>query len=121
MLRYKYSLLFILLVATALATSLFGDVFDTTTPPDTDPTTVPFDATLSPLLTGRPQNINRMSQRQWAKLPGISKAKAKLIVDERRRNGPFQDFAALSTRVTGIGPRTVEKIKRWLVDPKENN
>jgi competence protein ComEA len=41
---------------------------------------------------------------------GLGPSKAKAILLERKKNGPFKDSADLHTRVKGIGEKTVERL-----------
>jgi hypothetical protein len=47
-------------------------------------------------------------------LPGIGPVLAQRILAERVR-GPFQSLEDLAERVRGIGPRTVERLRPWVV------
>jgi competence protein ComEA len=42
---------------------------------------------------------------------GIGPAKAKAILDERQAHGPFKDAGDLSTRVKGMGGKTVQRLE----------
>ena len=64
--------------------------------------------------TGRLVMLRTATAEQLAQLPGIGPARAKAIVDERRRNGPYKSVDGL-TRVSGIGPATIERIRRFVV------
>lgn len=55
-------------------------------------------------------NINRASAAQLEQLPGIGPAKARAIIEDRDRNGPFRKVEEL-TRVKGIGDKLLEKVK----------
>ncbi|MDN5359723.1 MAG: competence protein ComEA [Thermotogaceae bacterium] len=55
-------------------------------------------------------NINRASQLQLEKLPGIGPVKARSIVEYRELNGDFNDLPDLIL-VKGIGEKTFEQIK----------
>lgn len=55
-------------------------------------------------------NINRASQLQLEKLPGIGPVKARNIVEYRELNGDFNDLPDLIL-VKGIGEKTFEQIK----------
>ena len=61
----------------------------------------------------RPETIDvntaSVDELQW--LPGIVEARARAIVDDRERNGPFASCAEL-VRVPGIGPATVANLDR---------
>jgi competence protein ComEA len=59
-------------------------------------------------------DINRASAEELETLPGIGMAKAKLIVDDREKNGPFHSADDL-LRVKGIGPKLLEKMKPSIV------
>lgn len=47
-------------------------------------------------------------------MPGVGPAKAKAIVDDRERNGPFASVEDVE-RVKGIGPKLLEKWKNLVV------
>ncbi|MDD5175669.1 MAG: ComEA family DNA-binding protein [Sterolibacterium sp.] len=55
-------------------------------------------------------NINSASEAELEKLPGIGPVKAKAIVEERSKNGPFTSVEDVK-RVKGIGNATLEKLK----------
>lgn len=55
-------------------------------------------------------NINTASEAELDKLPGIGAVKAKAIVEERKKNGPFKSIEDIK-RVKGIGDATLEKLK----------
>jgi len=59
-------------------------------------------------------NINSASQKQLEELPGVGPAKAKAIIDYRKKNGAFKATEDLK-KVDGIGDATYEKIKGELV------
>lgn len=59
-------------------------------------------------------NINLAGVEELDSLPGIGPAKARAIVEDRSRNGRFQTVEEL-TRVKGIGPKMLEKIKNSIV------
>jgi competence protein ComEA len=59
-------------------------------------------------------NINSASEKQLAELDGIGPAKAKAIIDYRKKNGPFKSTEDLK-KVNGIGDATFDKIKGDLV------
>jgi len=54
--------------------------------------------------------LNTASARQLARLPGIGPARAKAIVEDRQRHGPYRRLDEL-TRVQGIGQATVERLR----------
>lgn len=72
----------------------------------------PIDAALG--VEGPPgMNVNRASAAQLQRLPGIGPVLAGRIVEYRSRIGGFDRVAALRG-VSGIGPRTLERIRSHL-------
>jgi competence protein ComEA len=64
---------------------------------------------LAPLVQAEPLDINTATEEQFDEvLVGVGKSKAKAIVADREKNGPFKSVDDLA-RVKGIGPATVEK------------
>lgn len=61
-------------------------------------------------------DINRSSWVDWIQLEGIGPALANRIVADRSVNGPFRSIDDL-TRVPGIGPATLARIRPWLTMP----
>jgi competence protein ComEA len=55
-------------------------------------------------------DINTASEAELDKLPGIGPVKAKAIVAERQKNGPFKSVDDLK-RVKGIGDKVFDKLK----------
>ncbi|RYL91612.1 competence protein ComEA [Sporolactobacillus sp. THM7-4] len=55
-------------------------------------------------------NINTADEQELQNLPGIGPAKAKAIFHYREEHGPFKTVDEL-TNVTGIGEKSLEKIK----------
>ncbi|MCX7169124.1 MAG: ComEA family DNA-binding protein [Proteobacteria bacterium] len=55
-------------------------------------------------------NINTAAEAELDKLPGVGPAKAKAIVEDRKKNGPFKTVDDLK-RVKGIGDKNFEKLK----------
>ena len=60
-------------------------------------------------------DVNTASWRRIALVPGIGEKRAKQIVEERETNGPFNTLDDLATRIRGIGPATVEKLRDFMV------
>jgi competence protein ComEA len=60
--------------------------------------------------------INTASEQEILQLPGIGKTKAQAIIAYRQEHGPFQRVEDL-LNVTGIGEKTLEKIKEHIVVP----
>jgi competence protein ComEA len=63
-------------------------------------------------------DINRADWPEWSVLPGIGEMLAKRIVQSRQLNGPFRSHDDLQ-RVHGIGPKTVERIREYLLPMEE--
>ncbi|HSN76403.1 MAG TPA: helix-hairpin-helix domain-containing protein [Anaerolineae bacterium] len=55
-------------------------------------------------------NLNSASAQELEALPAIGPVTAQAIVDYRTANGPFQSVEEI-TKVKGIGPATLEKLK----------
>lgn len=56
-------------------------------------------------------NINTATQGELETLQGIGPAKAKAIVDYRKKNGPFKSPGDLE-KVNGIGPATMKQLRK---------
>ena len=61
-------------------------------------------------LVGWPIPLNRATSGDLQALPGIGPARARAIVTERERRGPFDPLDEL-VRVPGIGPATVARLR----------
>jgi competence protein ComEA len=59
-------------------------------------------------------DINRAEWTEWSVLPGIGEMLAKRIVRARHDHGPFRSHQEL-LRVQGIGPRTLDRIRPYLL------
>ncbi len=59
-------------------------------------------------------NINSATAQQLQELPSIGEARARDIVDYRKRHGPFKSVDELSN-IAGIGPSTVERLRERVV------
>ena len=59
-------------------------------------------------------DINKAEWPEFAELPDIGETLAQRIVDSRKAAGAFRDHDDLR-RVRGIGPRTLEKMKPFLL------
>ncbi|MCA9060338.1 MAG: helix-hairpin-helix domain-containing protein [Planctomycetaceae bacterium] len=58
-------------------------------------------------------DINTATWVDWIQLEGIGQTLAHRIVADRKINGPFQSVDELQ-RVSGIGPKTLERLRPWL-------
>lgn len=66
-------------------------------------------------------NINRAELVEWMQLGGIGETLATRILEDRHQNGPFLSIDDLQ-RVKGIGPKTIEKLRPWLmIDTNPND
>ena len=54
--------------------------------------------------------VNSADQTALESVRGLGPSKAKAILSEREKNGPFKDANDLHTRVKGIGEKTVERM-----------
>lgn len=59
-------------------------------------------------------DVNQADWSELAQLPGIGETLAKRMVQSRDMQGPFLDHSDLQ-RVKGIGPRTVESLRGYLL------
>ncbi len=66
-----------------------------------------------PLADGETIDPNVASAEELDRLPGVGAAKALRIVQEREENGPYAGVEDLA-RVTGLGPKSVERLKPYL-------
>ncbi|MCK6504380.1 helix-hairpin-helix domain-containing protein [Myxococcota bacterium] len=66
------------------------------------------------LVIGLPVDVNTASAVALEAIPGVGAARARAIVDERARGGPYRDVEDLD-RVPGIGPATVEALRPFVV------
>jgi competence protein ComEA len=63
-------------------------------------------------------DINRADVPELIQLPGIGEVLASRIVASRETSGPFADLADLR-RVRGIGPKTFERLRPYLLPMPE--
>ncbi|CAH1045260.1 ComEA family DNA-binding protein [Halomonas sp. TD01] len=57
-----------------------------------------------------PINVNTANAELLAELPGVGPSRAAAIIEERENNGAFANVDDL-TRVSGIGPATVDRMR----------
>ncbi len=57
-----------------------------------------------------PINVNSADPELLDELPGIGPSRAEAIIEERDTNGDFENADDL-TRVSGIGPATVDRMR----------
>lgn len=60
-------------------------------------------------------DVNSAYWFEFAQIPNIGETLGRRIVDERERNGPFFDHQELQQRVSGIGPKTLETMRPYLL------
>lgn len=60
-------------------------------------------------------DLNRASAAELESLPGIGPKLAARILAERTAHGPFRSLEDLAARVSGIGPKSVERIRPYVV------
>ncbi|RMG02808.1 MAG: helix-hairpin-helix domain-containing protein [Planctomycetota bacterium] len=77
-----------------------------------DRKTIEFE-TAPPLSYEFQVDVNEADWPELAQLPGVGETLAKRIVESRDREGRYQHLEDL-TRVKGIGPRTLERIRPYL-------
>jgi competence protein ComEA len=66
-------------------------------------------------------DVNKAEWPELIQLPSVGRTLAERLVIEREQNGAFRDVDDLR-RVSGIGPRTLERIKPYLLPiPKESD
>ena len=73
---------------------------------------------VEPQLAEFQVDINQADWPELALMPGIGEVLAKRIVSDRAANGPFQDHDLLR-RVRGIGPKTLDGMRPYLVPMPE--
>ncbi len=56
-------------------------------------------------------DINQATLEELQAAKGIGPVKAKAIVDERAKNGPFKSWVDLDKRVKGLGDKTMADMK----------
>ncbi|RNC83415.1 MAG: helix-hairpin-helix domain-containing protein [Balneola sp.] len=64
-------------------------------------------------------NLNTATLQELESLPGIGKSYAQRIIEYRETNGPFTSVEEL-VNVKGIGDKTLEKIKPFLIIENDN-
>ncbi|WP_404474041.1 ComEA family DNA-binding protein [Vreelandella venusta] len=64
--------------------------------------------------TVAPINVNTADEELLAELPGIGPSRAAAIIEERETNGAFEQADDL-TRINGIGPATVDRMRDQVV------
>jgi competence protein ComEA len=74
-----------------------------------------------PLVAKFQVDVNKADWPELIQLPGIGRTLAQRLVEERQANGAFRDVDDLG-RVGGIGPRTLERIRPYLLPiPRESD
>ena len=67
-----------------------------------------------PLVAKFQVDVNRADWPELIQLPGIGQTLAERIIAERQEHGEFREVDEL-TRVGGIGPRTLERIRPYIM------
>lgn len=62
----------------------------------------------------RPVNVNLADSLELQLLPGVGPVLAQRIIDYRQQHGTFRSAEDLD-KIYGIGPKTVQKIRHYLV------
>ena len=57
-------------------------------------------------------DLNTADEKELDSIKGVGSVKAKAIVEERKKNGPFKSLEDVQARVKGIGPATVATWKK---------
>jgi competence protein ComEA len=65
-------------------------------------------------------DVNQADWPELVQLPAIGETLAKRIVEDRQQRGPFRDHNDLR-RVRGIGPKTLEEIRPYLLPMPDQN
>ena len=66
-------------------------------------------------------DMNHAEWVEWAELPGLGESVARRVIESRETEGPFTSPEDLM-RVKGIGPKTLEKIRPYLLpEPATQN
>jgi competence protein ComEA len=68
----------------------------------------------TPLTAKFQVNVNQADWPELMQLPGVGRTLAERLIAEREERGEFQSVEEL-TRVAGIGPRTIERIRPYLL------
>lgn len=66
-----------------------------------------------------PLHPDRMTTSDWEVLPGVGPKLAKVIENDRQKNGDFIEFSALK-RVKGIGPKKLEAWEEFFKEKNDN-
>jgi len=68
----------------------------------------------APLTVKFQVNINQADWPELMQLPGVGRTLAERLIAEREERGAFQSVEEL-TRVEGIGPRTIQRMRPYLL------
>jgi competence protein ComEA len=68
----------------------------------------------APLTASFQVNVNRADWPELMQLPGVGRTLAERLIAEREVRGAFRSVEDLA-RVDGIGPRTIERIRPYLL------
>ena len=68
----------------------------------------------TPLTAKFQVNVNQADWPELMQLPGVGRTLAERLIAEREERGAFQSVEEL-TRVEGIGPRTIQRMRPYLL------
>jgi competence protein ComEA len=68
----------------------------------------------TPLTAQFQVDVNQADWPELMQLPGVGRTLAERVIAERQERGEFQSVEEL-TRVDGIGPRTIDRIRPYLL------
>jgi len=57
-------------------------------------------------------DVNTGNEAALESISGIGASKARAIVREREANGPYKDADDLATRISGLGTKSIERLKQ---------
>jgi competence protein ComEA len=72
-----------------------------------------------PLMAKFQLDVNRADWPELIQLPGVGRVLAERLIAERERGGEYRSIEDLE-RVRGIGPRTLERIRPYLLPMPTN-
>lgn len=77
--------------------------------------------TATPIEVTFQLDVNHADWPEWTLVPGVGETLARRIVENRKERGPFRSHDDLR-RVSGIGPRTIDRMMPYLLPlPEEKD